>query len=169
MQTKINKQIDIKSTRSRWQALLRIDLDGLPDSSNLHAVEFRHKISQQIAHQIEHCIQPSGTVEQMKDSQFIIKFNGANQPETASLIANKLAHQLNSPVSVGQSWVNSKAKIGIRLTRQNEFGDTALDPDRVDWSLITDDQPQHCRYSNTASDDEFFDVTATDARGVLPC
>jgi diguanylate cyclase (GGDEF)-like protein/PAS domain S-box-containing protein len=101
--------------RGETLAVLCIDLDHFKDVNDTFGHPVGDALLRQVSERLRNCVRPSDTVARLGGDEFAIIQTAANQPVTATAMANRIIQELAVPFDLGGHQAVIGASIGISV------------------------------------------------------
>ncbi len=102
-------------------AVFFVDLDHFKAINDCHGHLVGDRTLFAVAHRFSHCVRPEDVLARRDGDEFTILVRGIRYQNDASAVADRILHQLHTPLSVGDTELVVTASIGIALSGAHQF------------------------------------------------
>lgn len=96
-------------------ALLFIDLDGFKEVNDAHGHDAGDELLLKLSELLKEAVRKSDTVARFGGDEFVVLLTGLLSRDDAAIVAEKILHQLNEPLTLSVGDVKIGASIGIAV------------------------------------------------------
>lgn len=115
-----------RSLRGETSALLCLDLDGFKAVNDTHGHPVGDALLQEVSHRLKQQVRAIDTVARLGGDEFAIVQSGLDQPQDATVLANRLIEVLSEPYELEGQQVVVGTSVGIALVPRD-----GRDPDQL--------------------------------------
>ncbi len=116
---RLSMAIGISRRRKSMTAVMFIDLDGFKDVNDTLGHDTGDEVLKHVARRLLSCSRETDTVARVGGDEFLVIAMDIRSREDASMIAEKIIHQVSEPLNVDGRRVSVGASIGIALYPEN--------------------------------------------------
>jgi diguanylate cyclase (GGDEF)-like protein/PAS domain S-box-containing protein len=137
--------------------LIFIDLDGFKQINDTRGHDAGDSVLREIAKRLEHAVRPMDSVSRLGGDEFVVLLPVVGTPKDAVRVADRIATQIDTPLTLAAETLTLTASIGISLIDHTQLGGDP-DPDRL---LQQADTAMYHAKSLGGSQTQLFDASIT--------
>lgn len=119
---KLKDTIQAAKDQKKSFALFFIDLDKFKDINDSLGHDIGDKVLKAVAKRLQNMIRSEDTLARLSGDEFTVIMEDLQDPEDASVLANKILSELSDPIYIGGNTLYVRGSIGISLYPQDAKG-----------------------------------------------
>jgi diguanylate cyclase len=111
----LNNMIEVAKQRDTLLAVLFVDLDKFKQVNDIYGHDMGDELLKAVARQLRSTVRDGDAVARLGGDEFMIVLAGLREPESATVVADKIVKTLSSPFRIRGKELHISASVGISL------------------------------------------------------